>query len=730
MADLKLKIGTIQNTKDPIYKKGENGTLYFVKDNRENDDDRTYIYLNGNNIIPYLLDVRNGGLGADLSGAATNSVYIKESGNATTTVSSKKGAFYSTGTDIRPQFNTLPVDVGGTGKTSITAGAIIYGAGTGALKELKAGTNGHILVSSGSAPIYVKPEMTWTDGNENGPVFNFKFNGQTFTGVAIPAASLTTSGIITNSAQTISGSKTFNSITYTSHIYPKTTKASNLGYWTSQTNHGLWSGIYTRYLFMANNNGYKAAQLSVGDSETLAGLSLGNDLAKDATGSVRGALWIYGQDTGYASISYVSSENSRDYVFPSPKNDNVHYITPSKTEDYNVSTGTTFHIPFYAALGEEMALACNDGLSVYHKDGDTSTTQSGQATLVIGNSLATGTLHNKRGKLTLYGSQSGRTHLHSNDANGTSELNISLPAASGELVYHTEDAAQGGQGRLISVTADGQVVADTSTNIGTAGNVLMYLNAGKLTASTASKGSNTKLIYLSSGAITESTGNVANDGITLMNLTSGTLTASNKDIAGNTTIMYLSKGKLTASKANVANTGVRLMNLTNGVLTASSSNVADNGKTLMYLKTGTLTASQITVGGESEPVYLNAGVITKAKAYSTILESVGVSGNTLTVTAAGTSKTASVVTGVTTEWTTASATSVPAVKVTVNGVSDSAVAPAATYNRAGVVTTAAQYFGGVKTFTSGLKIAASATTSDCATFSYDASTDTLTISFP
>lgn len=60
----------------------------------------------------------------------------------------------------------------------------------------------------------------------------------------------------------------------------------------------------------------------------------------------------------------------------------------------------------------------------------------------------------------------------------------------------------------------------------------------------------------------------------------------------------------------------------------------------------------------------------------------------------------------------------------------SANIPSATYQLPGIVTATDQMFGGMKTFGNGLKIAAANTTSDCATFTYNASTDTLIIDFP
>lgn len=49
---------------------------------------------------------------------------------------------------------TLPVANGGTGKSSVTAGALVYGAGTSALTELANGTQGYVLTAGASAPTW------------------------------------------------------------------------------------------------------------------------------------------------------------------------------------------------------------------------------------------------------------------------------------------------------------------------------------------------------------------------------------------------------------------------------------------------------------------------------------------------------------------------------------------------------------------------------------------------
>jgi hypothetical protein len=79
-------------------------------------------------------------------------------GKTTTTRAPAAGAFYTDTASNKPRFGTLPVAQGGLGITSITKGAILYGntsSTTGAVSALSPGTNGYVLISTGSAPKYV-----------------------------------------------------------------------------------------------------------------------------------------------------------------------------------------------------------------------------------------------------------------------------------------------------------------------------------------------------------------------------------------------------------------------------------------------------------------------------------------------------------------------------------------------------------------------------------------------
>ena len=726
--NLKLTTGTIGNYNNITTK--ENGTIYFATD----EDGRAYIYFNDKNIVPKMADLRNGGLGADYSNSVNYPAYsilmLGSDGKTTTTRAPAAGAFYTDAASNKPKFGTLPVAQGGLGLTSITKGAILYGntsSTTGAVSALSPGTNGYVLVSTGSAPKYVQPTMSWTNGSAAGPIFNFTFNGTSIAGAAIPAATDSISGIITTGTQTMTGVKTWMSTTYASSIHPRTTNTYNLGYWNSASDNKIWNGVAaSRFAWYDEdkiNIGYTTYVKGGIDTQGYSYLVLGNKQTLETANNSRGILQLYGPGSGRSQFMYVESSTDTTQVIPAVDG----HVTISQQADFEPSTSFYGQLPFYISTSHAlMKVGHNDGYWIECKSGDTSTV-AGHAILILGNSIKVGTQNNKAGALRLMGDQDGGTTIYPNKSNGSNWPKVYLPAATGELVYHTEDTAQGGSGQLISVNANGQIVADTTTDI--ASDVkLMYLKDGLLTASTANVANDKKhLMYLDNGTLTVSDANIASD-IELMYLVNGELTKSGASIANNKKLMYLSSGKLTASDADVGG-NTKPIYLEDGELKPASSTIASSTQ-LMYMNSGALTPSTADVGGTTQPVYLLDGVITLADAYSTLLTAFSSSDNTMSITVGGTPKDATIINTVSNSWSNGT-TAGPTLSTTVNGKAGTAVAiPSASYTYSGIITTGNQTIKGIKTFASGIKIAGSDSTTDCATFTYDVSTDTLTIDFP
>ena len=604
-----------------------------------------------------------------------------------------------------------------------------------------------MVVSSGSAPVYVSPAMSWTAGSAEGPVFNFVFNDTTFAGLAIPSASTSASGIITTGSQSLAGNKTLTGVTYASNVEPRTSGSYSLGKYSSETDHAIWANLIVRNINIYDGNNKNIAKTSYENGTTstqgYSNLVLGNNTASGTAGNSTGRLRLYGANTGYSNLTYVNSTTNASHVLPAASGT----LMVSATSAYNSNSEVTLNIPFYSSTNApSMQLGYNDGFTLLHQNG--TSTVNGKSYLILGNNLV-GVANNKEGRIRLYGNDNFYTEIRTNDAN-LANYTIALPAANGELVYHVENAAQGGPTssssgdyKLIKVTVNGEIVADTASNVaaGTnSGKQLMYLNNGALTASSVSvaAGDNAgkQLMYLNGGVLTASSASIAagtNAGKQLMYLSGGVLTASTADVAANNKLMYLVDGILTASEANIGNSK-KFVYVEGGTLKVSAESVASDGKTLMYMNAGELTTSGVTLGSATQPVYLKAGVLTTCTAYSGLLTafsgSSSATDNTASITVGGTTETATIIGGVSTVIT-GGTTSGPSIKTIVNGIESTAVnIPLASYSASGVVAKGNQIFGGVKTFGDGLKISASGSDTDCATFTYDASTDTLTVSFP
>ena len=140
---------------------------------------------------------------------------------------------------------------------------------------------------------------------------------------------------------------------------------------------------------------------------------------------------------------------------------------------------------------------------------------------------------------------------------------------------------------------------------------------------------------------------------------------------------------------------------TGSAFAASNASIADD-ESLMYMSSGTLTASNADIGDADQPVYLFHGKISAATPYSSLFTAFSTSGNTISSTIGGTTKTTSAVTDVANAWT-GGTTAGPELQVTVNGVAATKAAiPAASSSASGIVTTSAQTFAGIKTLTASL----------------------------
>lgn len=124
------------------------------------------------------LSVSNGGTGLSSTGNA-NSVVIGGSSGTTPmqTVQTKRGAFYATADNAKPQFDTLPVAQGGTGKDSYTTNGVLYASASTAIGQATSNTANQILMSnSNKVPIWQSPSTSITNNNSIPPTSTAVYN--------------------------------------------------------------------------------------------------------------------------------------------------------------------------------------------------------------------------------------------------------------------------------------------------------------------------------------------------------------------------------------------------------------------------------------------------------------------------------------------------------------------------------------------------------------------------
>ena len=536
MANLALKKNTV-SAFDQLTTTTE-GAIYFAIDSAENvsgtNRQRAYIYYddgtNKLNIVPRLLGIKNGGTGLDMSTKTANSVVILNSSvNGMTTIASAKGAFYSTGTNVLPQFGTLPVQCGGTGYSSLTAFSLLVGAGTASVKLISARDKGLVLMSNGTTavPIYGAMDMRWEPGSSAGPKFVYITNGVENICDAIPAANGTTaSGIITTSSQTIGGEKTFTSSMFASNLYPRTTKIYNLG----SVNY-IWNSLYHKRDYWYDDSGIQnghTGYTSGGASATEGSygkqgyfdLHLGNSTAissslNQGAGNATGRLFIYGTGSGY-SYFHADNTSSTNYSIGIPPASGNMLISQGESVD----SMTGVYVPLSSTLNKTVKY--NYALHFNHNAGSSSA--AGSSEFVVGykaetkNSL---TYYNTKGILTLYNGSSGYVQIMPGTVS-TSSYILYLPGATGQLVYHTNDTLIGSGTNPVYVTAAGKVTASSST-VG-ANNAIsatgktdgsftpIYLNAGTITAASTTIGTTAIPLYMNAGTLTScSPGDVFSD---------------------------------------------------------------------------------------------------------------------------------------------------------------------------------------------------------------------------
>ena len=127
--------------------------------------------------------------------------------------------------------NALSAANGGTGRTSLTANAVLIGNGTGAVAFVSPGVSGNVLTSNGSA--WVAGAAPASGVSAVGTIAtSSNVKGATISGTSITLtpADATNGGIVTSGVQTFAGTKTFSNVNVSGNLVGSTVNSSLSGF--------------------------------------------------------------------------------------------------------------------------------------------------------------------------------------------------------------------------------------------------------------------------------------------------------------------------------------------------------------------------------------------------------------------------------------------------------------------------------------------------------------------
>ena len=160
----------------------------------------------------------NGTAGGNLTAAsfivpaATSSQFLKGDGSLDATTYANAGA-NSNITSLTGLTTALTVASGGTGANTLTANAVLLGNGTGAVQTLAPGVSGNVLVSNGTTwTSQAAPASGVSTIGSISATSNVKGATVSGTTISLTPADATNGGIVTASAQTFAGTKSFSDV--------------------------------------------------------------------------------------------------------------------------------------------------------------------------------------------------------------------------------------------------------------------------------------------------------------------------------------------------------------------------------------------------------------------------------------------------------------------------------------------------------------------------------------
>lgn len=207
-------------------------------------------------------------------------------------------------------------------------------------------------------------------------------------------------------------------------------------------------------------------------------LTLGNATAISSTlgsgaGNSRGRIYMYGTSKYYTAIVSSAGSSHKTVTIPNYTGN----MLLSTTTETKPTSATSYNIPFYTSAGN--IVGYNNGFRYNTLEGTASAT--GHSSLYLGNSTASGTAGNQRGRILLYGTNDKYTMVY---ARPSYNANFYLPAGESAddsmyAVWNPNSAtAVGGTTQPIYVTAASKVAAVTcvATAYGGTGNTSFTAN--------------------------------------------------------------------------------------------------------------------------------------------------------------------------------------------------------------------------------------------------------------
>lgn len=200
---------------------------------------------------------------------------------------------------------TVAVSNGGTGSTTLSSNAVLLGNGTSALQTVSPGTSGNVLTSNGT---------TWVSqaasGGGGGVTSVGAINGSsTANGASITSGVLnlhpadgTNGGVVTTSAQTFAGNKTFSGTINGLIIGTRSVGTDNISYGV-----GSFPSLTSGQQFNVAIGNYSLASLTSGSNNIAIGRSSQYNIATASNNTSLGNGAMYGNTSGSGNTAIGAS---------------------------------------------------------------------------------------------------------------------------------------------------------------------------------------------------------------------------------------------------------------------------------------------------------------------------------------------------------------------------------------------------------------------------------------